>query len=103
MNPGRLDTRITITPPGTGLDALGQPTAAGGTPVTVWAAVYDVKVADRAAGNAVLSEATTTALIRFRAGVASTWTVTIAGDVFSIVAIADGFKKREQRLFLKAL
>jgi len=101
MRPGRLNTRITLTPPGDDVDAWGQPTAAGGTPVEVWAAVFDSRVADKVAGNAILAEATLEVVIRYRTGVDTAYTVTVDSVAYSVVHITTGYRKRDMRLYLK--
>lgn len=101
MRPGRLDTRITLTPPGTGVDDWTQPVPGGGTPVEVWAGVFDVKVADKVVGNAITSEATLQVLIRYRTDVNTKYTVTVDDVVYSVVHIGKGYKKRDMRLYLK--
>jgi SPP1 family predicted phage head-tail adaptor len=78
-----MKDRITLTAPGN-LDAWGQPTA--GASVEVWAEIAAVKVADRAAGNAILAEATLTATIRWRDGITTAWTATVKGTVYNILA-----------------
>ena len=101
MRPGRLNKRITLTPPGAGVDAWQQPTGAGGTPVPVWASVFDVKVADKVSGNTILTEATLTAMIRFRTDVDTTYTVTYEGVAYKVVHKTTGPRKRELFLYLK--
>ena len=101
MRPGLLNTRITLTPPGDGVDAWNQPTPAGGTPVVVWGGVSNVKVEDKVSGNAITSEATLQVFIRYRTDVDATYSVTIDGVVYSVVHIAPTHKKRGLRLYLK--
>lgn len=101
MRPGLLDKRVTLTPPGTGVDEWSQPVSGGGTPVVVWGGVSDVKVEDKVVGNAITSEATLQVFIRYRTDVDTKYTVTVEGVDYSVVHIATPRKKRGLRLYLK--
>jgi len=102
MRPGRLNKRITLTPPGTGVDGWNQPVSAGGTPVVVWGGVSAVQVEDKVIGNAITSQANVQVFIRYRSDVDTTYTVTVEGVAYSVVHIAPTHKKRGLRLYLKS-
>jgi len=84
MIAGRMKSRITITPPAAALDGYGQRQA--GTPVTCWAELSDVTMAERASGQAVLAAATRKARIRYR-DVDAASTVTADGVEYAIVGV----------------
>ena len=97
---GRLDTRITLNVPGAGQDAWKQPTGGDGSTTEVWAAVEPVKTTDKGVGAAVLAVATTRVLIRYLAGVDTTYTVTIGGKVYGVVATVPARRRGELVLYL---
>ena len=102
MRAGRLDTRITLHAPGVGVDAYRQPTGATTTDTDEWAAVQAVKATDKATGAAVLAVATMRVLIRWLAGVDTTYTVTVDGTLYGVVAVEPYKRRGELVLYLAA-
>ena len=100
MRAGLLKDRVTLIPPAGSLDAWGLPE--DGVSQEAACQIESIKVADRAANNRVLAEATCAILIRYESTVSSDWRAELNGETYGVIGFEHDPRKTWTRLFLKS-
>lgn len=100
INPGELRTRITLQSPTASEDAGGFQARAYGNVATVWARWSNAHGSEAIQAAALGAEAPATVLIRYYAGLGTTWRVVKGSAEFEIVSV-DNIQERGEFLELK--
>lgn len=89
---GRLNKRVTLQAPETGVDAIGQPLSGWTDVATVWADVRYLSGTEALKANAVTALTAASVRIRYRSGVHAGMRLILGSRVLNIKAILPGLR-----------
>lgn len=90
LNAGKLNRRVTLQAPQSGVDEIGQPLSGWVDVDTVWADVRYLSGTETLKANAVTALASVSVRIRYRSGVHAAMRLQLGDEVFAIKAVLPG-------------